>query len=49
MGEGGNLTARLPRRGRAGPTATPRNAVGRMSEFLNNGILQASYKYDAMG
>jgi YD repeat-containing protein len=25
------------------------NAAGRMSEFLINGILQASYQYDAMG
>jgi YD repeat-containing protein len=25
------------------------NAAGRMSEFRINGVLQASYRYDAMG
>ena len=42
----GNVTAEARPGGTYGYTY---NAAGRMSEFLINGILQASYKYDAMG
>jgi RHS repeat-associated protein len=42
----GNVTAEA----RAGGTyAYTYNAAGRMAEFRINGVLQASYKYDAMG
>jgi YD repeat-containing protein len=42
----GNVTAEARAGGTYGYTY---NAAGRMSEFLINGVLQASYKYDAMG
>lgn len=42
----GNVTAEA-RTG--GPCAYNYNAAGRMSEFRINGVLQASYQYDAMG
>ncbi len=42
----GNVTAEARPGGTYGYTY---NAAGRMSEFLITGILQASYKYDAMG
>jgi YD repeat-containing protein len=42
----GNVTA-LARTG--GPYAYTYNAAGRMSEFRINGVLQASYQYDALG
>jgi hypothetical protein len=32
-----------------GPYAYITNAAGRMSQFRINGVLQASYQYDAMG
>ncbi len=32
-----------------GPYAYTYNAAGRMSQFRINGVLQASYQYDAMG
>ena len=42
----GNVTAEA-RTG--GPYAYTYNAAGRMSQFRINGVLQASYQYDAMG
>jgi hypothetical protein len=42
----GNVTAKA-RTG--GPYACTTNAAGRMSQFRINGVLQASYQYDAMG
>lgn len=42
----GNVTAEA-RTG--GPCACATNATGRMSHFRINGVLQASYQYDAMG
>jgi hypothetical protein len=32
-----------------GPYAYTTNAAGRMLQFRINGVLQASYQYDAMG